>query len=292
MITFTMMVGIVGAGKSSYAEKLSARTGALHLSSDAMRLRLFGDESDQTHNSEVFQEMLHITNNALKAGMSVIYDACNLSSKRRISLLKGLRVAYPGVTFKCIVMNTPIAICYERISSRSRVVPTHVVARQLRQFMIPYYGEGWDEIEVINDETLNTEAIYEEEISRMETFGGQHNSHHNLSLIDHSEWCRRYYQTLSPYAPYEFYVAARFHDVGKIYTQTFDEQGEAHYKNHANYGAYIVLNITRSLDAAALVNYHMMPFDKTSCKVWENRLGEYLWNEILLLHEADLAAKL
>ena len=46
--TFTMMVGLPGSGKSTYAKELAERTNAKICSSDAIREELTGDISIQT----------------------------------------------------------------------------------------------------------------------------------------------------------------------------------------------------------------------------------------------------
>lgn len=89
MQTFTMYIGLSGSGKSTLAEnQLIYKTTELnrkvaYLSSDEIRKELFGDENDQSHNVKVFEEMFKRTRRALIEGEDVIYDATNLSSKRR-----------------------------------------------------------------------------------------------------------------------------------------------------------------------------------------------------------------
>ena len=78
--TMTMMVGLAASGKSTYAKKLANDTDAIILSSDAIRWELFGDETDQEHNQQVFQELHERAKECLCDGRNVIYDATNISS--------------------------------------------------------------------------------------------------------------------------------------------------------------------------------------------------------------------
>ena len=55
---FTMIVGIVGSGKSTYAKQLAEEINAIICSSDAIREELCGDENSQDNNDEVFK-ILH-----------------------------------------------------------------------------------------------------------------------------------------------------------------------------------------------------------------------------------------
>ena len=92
------------------------------------------------------------------------------------------------------------------------------------------------------------------------------------------------YPTANFYAQY----AAYYHDVGKLFTQSIDKNDIAHYYGHENIGAYIVLNLTNSLLAATLVNYHMKPYTSEPEKtLWRDRAGEQLWQQLLALHECD-----
>lgn len=98
-------------------------------------------------------------------------------------------------------------------------------------------------------------------------------------------------------------LAAYYHDIGKIYTQSFDEKGIAHYYHHANIGTYEVLThgfdypndwSSDCLEILFYINYHMRPFDWTSDKTREkyrNIFGVRKFDNLLLLHEADKEAQ-
>jgi predicted kinase len=141
---FLMLVGIAGAGKSTVAEELmEERNDIILLSSDSIREELYGDESVQQDHAKVFQIMLDRTKEALKNGIHVIYDATNISRKRRKGLLQQLpknveKVAcYISTEYKTIV---------EQNKSRNRVVPQDVIDRMYKGMQIPIYSEGWDKI--------------------------------------------------------------------------------------------------------------------------------------------------
>ena len=78
---FYMLVGISGSGKSSHKFEEEV----VKISSDALRAELYGDENDQTHNAEIFNELHKRVIKHLKAGDNVVYDATNLSRRRRIA---------------------------------------------------------------------------------------------------------------------------------------------------------------------------------------------------------------
>lgn len=290
-IQLIVMCGIVASGKSTWAREYAERNEMLYLSSDEMRERLFGDETTQEHNPEVFLEMHRITDNALSVGQSVVYDACNLSAKRRANFVKSIKQKYPYVICVCVIMNTPIDECYTRNSERSRVVPLHVIGRQLKQFTMPSPWEGWDNIQIVDAEGLDYEQQYEATIGIMQAFGDQKNPHHKLTLYDHCEKCYSNALTLFPNRPRGLYLACRLHDSGKAYTQTIDDDGVAHYFGHANVSAYLAMNCGVDPYWIAVINYHMTCFHKQEGRVWKERLGKKMWKDIKRLHECDINAQ-
>lgn len=68
-----VMSGLPGSGKSAKAKELAVTYNADIVSSDALRLELFGDENDQEHNEEIFTEMKKRVSEKLSRGQK-----CNL----------------------------------------------------------------------------------------------------------------------------------------------------------------------------------------------------------------------
>ena len=86
MSVCTMLVGVSGSGKDFLSEKLS-RSGAKIFSSDKIREEFYGDESIQKDHSIIFNELHKRIIKSLQSGEDCIYNATNLSSKRRARLL-------------------------------------------------------------------------------------------------------------------------------------------------------------------------------------------------------------
>lgn len=285
-------VGIVGTGKTTVAYKM-ANENDLILDSDAIRAELFGDEACQDNPSLVFATMEKRTIEALNSGRNVFYVACNIWSRKRINFIKAIKQKAPGTIFKCYIIECPIEVARERNSARSRVVPAYVIDKQLRQFEIPYEGEGWDNIEIIYNSThKEKQKAYYEILEKVQNFGNQKNEHHSLTLFEH---CANAYIYACDNDFNSFVrCAALVHDFGKAWTQEFWEKDggkNAHYPNHANVSAWLSLNVGNSLRCAQLVNYHMLPYTDEKCQAtWRARLGEKIWKELEQLHEADEAA--
>ena len=144
MLKFYMAVGLPGSGKSSYKIE-----NAVHISSDNIRKKLYGDESVQRNPKRVFTEMWKNTVDALAAGKNVYYDATNLNAYRRKSLLLALKEKFE-VECRCVIFDTPIEICIARDAARSRTVGAEVINKMNSRFEFPSEDEGWDRLYLIN----------------------------------------------------------------------------------------------------------------------------------------------
>ena len=107
-----MMVGLPASGKSTIAYNLAMENNYIVFSSDALREELYLDINDQTHNHELFVELHKRIKTALKEGNNVIYDACNLSSKRRVAFLQELKRI--PCRKECIIAATPYEQCLRK----------------------------------------------------------------------------------------------------------------------------------------------------------------------------------
>jgi aminoglycoside phosphotransferase family enzyme/predicted kinase len=93
-VTLTVIGGLPGSGKTTVAAGLAERTGAVHLSSDAVRIELQGDRAANASGFEsgryapertgaVYDEMLRRAELALAMGESVVLDATWRDAGRR-----------------------------------------------------------------------------------------------------------------------------------------------------------------------------------------------------------------
>lgn len=318
MAIFTMLIGLPGVGKSTYArDYVATRHGTIIVSFDDIRQELWGDANDQQNPSQVFNEMFLRTVSAMTQGTNVIYDATNLTAKNRKTTLARLRQAI-GQDFIAVadVIVCSISECKRRQGERDRKVPDEVIDRMVRQFQTPWYNEGWDTINVINCGKMQN---IDREHWRM--LGESHdNHHHSRSLEMHCAACEGQMKDMlhdsvhfSECGQKMIIEAAYHHDIGKHKTKVFkDSHGnpseEAHYYNHENVGAYLWLSGDKIkewpreafLFIALLIQWHMQPYflrDEdgnytTKFKEWCDKKGfNYLFYEsICLIHEADKAA--
>ena len=87
---FLMLVGLPGSGKSTYIKKYFNQNLRVH-SSDAIRAELSGDENNQNINAKVFEVLHNRVKEDLRNGISCVYDATNISYKRRKAFLDELK---------------------------------------------------------------------------------------------------------------------------------------------------------------------------------------------------------
>lgn len=285
--TFTMLVGIPGAGKSTYAKELTKTSNAFWLSSDSIREMLYGDENCQDNPGKVFEVMHEYTLSLLDRGYSVIYDATNITRKSRFAILSKLP---KHVKKKCIIVWAPIDICIERDKARERTVGKEVIDKMLRRFEAPFYDEGFDQITVyLSDIHYDSLDYYAKAIAAMNI--PHDNPHHTLNIMEHCYECGN---ALLGDATQSIVVKAGYlHDVGKPYVKSFkNSKGEdcetAHYYGHQGVGAYISYGFRgHNPTLAWLISTHMAPF--INQKYYESLPTCYkCWIE--QLHKADKGA--
>lgn len=302
MTHFIMMVGIPGSGKSYKASEIYGKMKAegeevLLLSSDAIRKELYNNEEDQFHNQQIFKKMHSETLSALKEGVSVIYDATNISLKNRRSILEEI---HSVVCLKeAYIMTTSIIDCKKNDMSRKRKVGNEVIEKMAASFQIPFYGEGFDKIHLCgwDDNVIEgNESGFQTVLSMMDNFD-QKNIHHKYTLREH---CDKSYKLVCQSSSNKILQkSAQLHDIGKIFTGAEKADGNYCYYGHENVGTYNLLNnlnclnlnnMSDVLECLFYINYHMLPFqwqtEKTKEKYYKI-FGEKLYNNLLLLHKCD-----
>ena len=302
-----MLVGLAGAGKSTYAKTFKGSY-TIH-SSDDLRKEMFGDENENSkeNNEKLFTELHKRIKDDLRKGVNVIYDATNLNRKRRIAFLRELTKIPCYKT--CLLVMAPYYLCLRNNQQRLRHVPVNAIRRMYMNFQPPNKNEGWDDIDIIfscsnegfKDYTFDT--LYNR-ATGIDYFN-QGNKHHALTLGEHSRKVAEY--ILKHYPGNKLlHLSALLHDEGKVFTMTTVNakgisDGECHYYQHNCVGAYDSIFYMYNMDyhvddiihVASLIYFHMFPYfawkDMDENKIRET-LGERLYDEIIALHKADESA--
>ncbi len=291
------LCGLPASGKSVLSLKLAEEYNATVFSSDALRKELFGDEGNQENNSKLFIELHRRIKECLTSGKNAIYDATNISSKRRRAFLQELNKI--DCYKKCVIMATPYKQCLENNRSRDRQVPEYAIERMYRHWNTPYYFEGWDEIEIRywNGFESCSSSWWPYDY----WYYDQDNSHHSLSLGEH---CHK--TGMGCFSNMDVISGAFVHDCGKPFTKQFkDSRGKptkcAHYYGHENVGAYDALFLfdpteRNTLFISTLINLHMKPYEweQDNNKRLHNKYrevwGEKLYSAVMDLYDADKKA--
>lgn len=310
-----VMVGIPGSGKTTTAKEIISLTNAAHISSDDIRVELFNDVNHLLDDGIVFDTMKKRTKECLKNGKSVVYDATNISNKKRMALLQEVK----NIDCKkiCVYMATPIEQCIKNNNNRDRVLDESVIRRMYLQMRVPAYYEGWDSI-VIGGQAafdrvwrLSTvkDITYEEYCEYVLNYAEpkcidlpQDNPHHTLSVSRHMY---EVYKQLSLYSDNEYMLyAALLHDIGKAYCKFFKAGSKyANFYGHENVSAQLAVTYLsragfNSRDIFEIVKYiqlHMELFkvgdnDKAKSKL-KNRIGMELFGELYIFRNADSNGK-
>ena len=309
-VRFIMMVGIPASGKSTKAQDLAKKTGALIISSDDLRHELFEDVNCQDRNTELFQEMNRRTIKFLKMGESVIYDATNLSSKRRKALLTQI----PKGVFKCCIYM--VATPYQaeiRDIDRDRVVGSDVIDKMYKRAQVPMYHEGWDSIILYplhhrfdNKKEFVMPDTYEEYrhfLIENDCRGcvdlAQDTPYHTLSVSRHMYYA---YDKIKDSDNEDVKIACLLHDIGKWYCKEFNGK-YASFKCHECVSAQMAIRVLKEFDLsekriiriATLIQLHMMMHNKEwgskSRERFKNEVGVDMWNDLMTLNNCDSTAK-
>ena len=211
-----MLVGLPGSGKSTWAKKKADKNKNIVIcSSDQIREARGLAEDDKT----IFHELQRNAKMYLNNGLDVIYDATNLSRKRRMSFLGQI----PDHKKIAVLFMTPVDVCKSRQQIRDRKVPEEVIDRMFASIQLPAKHEGFHEIFLVKDKTIYESHIPHRlfDLNKIE----QHNSHHSLTLGKHMQkTATKLLENPNLRHISELFFAAQMHDVGKFYVKNFTDK--------------------------------------------------------------------
>lgn len=313
-----MLCGLPGSCKSTWADNNQDKLNAVIHSSDSIREEL-GDVNDQSKNENVFNILHKRIKDDLNSCNNVIYDATNLKRKRRINFLHNELRDIPCEKV-CILFATPIETCKKNNASRERKVPEDVIERMVRNFDVPCYQEGFNNIQIVWYDYKSEGIEYDFYSDLLKWHKISHDSpHHSLSIGKHMLNAYNYYLNNVCYTyeanirdKYLLSMATLMHDCGKTYVKSFvDKDGniseKARYYEHHNVGSYKSLFYLNDmfhkksfsddeiLYISLLINCHMRHFmaykDSEKARERDKRLFGYDFMKNLdILHKCDLAS--
>lgn len=175
LITF---VDIPGSGKTTFAKQLADKIGAVVLSSDGMRLAMWGSieairmkhsdpEEHMKANQAVFGAMNYTTSQILQAGQSVIYDA-NQSHRRERQDKYDIAKAYGAVPV-LVRVKVPYEVSLQRIQGREASSDARRISADKARELLDTFASKIEE--PARDEPiieLSGEVSFEEQYSAFE----------------------------------------------------------------------------------------------------------------------------
>ncbi|MGB2925985.1 MAG: AAA family ATPase [Limnothrix sp.] len=117
------LIGIPASGKSTFACWLQRQTGAMIISTDQIRDRLYGDVQIQGHWPDIEAVVLTQISQAIAQHQPVIYDATNTNHLWRNEFLQRC----PPLTWLAWYLDLPVQLCLARNQRRSRQVPPAII---------------------------------------------------------------------------------------------------------------------------------------------------------------------
>lgn len=313
-----MLVGLAGSGKSTFAEEvIEGRDDIIYLSSDKIREEVHGDENVQDNPAKIFKLMEERTKQAFKDGKHVIYDATNISRKKRRGLLQQL----PRDIHKTAVyFATDYQVIREQNANRERKVPQEAIDRMYKNMQIPIHSEGWDNIVFKYDDLtldndlpkqftdavragvllgregydiMNFMATYFDEFFKVLDMP-QDSKYHNFSVSRHIYYVYKHvldnYETEDDTEKELMLWTALLHDLGKNFCKSFlNRKGQevryANFIGHEYVGSQIAVNLLKRMgfddtfihNSATLIQFHMYLLDEKANK---DKLKSYVGEDL------------
>jgi predicted kinase len=143
-VKIVIAVGLPGSGKSTYFARLSVNP----ISSDAIRLQLADDETDQTIHGRVFATVRYLLRQRLELRRPVTYvDATSLTVKERQRYVRIAREY--GCSIEALYFDVPLDVCKARNAARGRIVPELALDAMAAKLTRPTMAEGFDCVGVV-----------------------------------------------------------------------------------------------------------------------------------------------
>lgn len=119
--TVYVICGFIGAGKTTFARKLEAATGAVRITKDEWLIRLIGDdpaiEGFAQFDARICRLSQDVAFHLVEKGIDVILDEGFWAREERRDLERRIRAA--GATPVLYYLDTPIATIRERVAARN-----------------------------------------------------------------------------------------------------------------------------------------------------------------------------
>lgn len=157
-----ILIGIPGAGKSTFVNKYLTSHEGICISRDIIRKSILRpDQSYFGAEKAVYNELIHRVQHELDAGHSVFVDQTSLNEGSRLKLVNSLNLANTKVIL--VWVNTPLEIALARNSTRTgfSYVPESQLKKMYKRLEIPDTSDYADELWEVDEkgEIINVKNL-------------------------------------------------------------------------------------------------------------------------------------
>lgn len=141
--TVYVICGFIGAGKTTFARKLEARTGAVRITKDEWLIRLIGHDPTIDGYADYDHRIVELSQDVafqlVEKGIDVILDEGFWAKEERALLRR--RIEEMGAEAVLYYLDTPIETIRERVARRSADPPkdSFRISGELLDYYLPYW---------------------------------------------------------------------------------------------------------------------------------------------------------
>ncbi|WP_413167972.1 AAA family ATPase [Capilliphycus salinus ALCB114379] len=180
------IIGVSGAGKSTFAARLATLGNFALISTDNIRSQLYGNEITQGQWHEIEMEVLRQVQENVALGKPVIYDATNTKRSWRMALLQ--QFSRQDCDWMAWYLKTPLSVCLQWNQKRDRHVPENIIAEMYQhlQDFPPIIAEGFAAVTTIQNAEFDSHKIQQKITSLPRSLTNRNNRTQNEKIEFHA----------------------------------------------------------------------------------------------------------
>ena len=139
-----LMVGVSGAGKTTFSKKFAEEHGLLRLGIDDLYAKINGDECKHVNTFDVWIEFFKAIHETEINDIDCVIDTNALTWHQRMQFIEW----FPTFTHHIIYIETDHELCKKNNKSRKRQVPDDKMDRMIEELEVPHptLDTRWDSI--------------------------------------------------------------------------------------------------------------------------------------------------